>query len=97
MFPEMIPFIVQVSTSMLQPILYVISDKLALDFLFGGAVTKNNLTEYAVDKFADRYVDSIDSLNRAIMFSAAFVPIALLPTGSGITIPLVGYEISKEN
>lgn len=81
----------------LRPILYVFSNQLALDFLFGGRVDSGHRTKFAIEKFVGRYADSIESLNRALVVSVAFVPIALLPVGDTIRIPLIDVQISHQN
>lgn len=82
----------------MRPLLYVLSDQLALDFLFGGKVGPNHTTKFAVEKFVGRYAESIDNLNRAIMLSVAFVPIALLSTAAGeIKIPLIDQQVTRHD
>jgi hypothetical protein len=75
--------ILLIASALLQPLLQIFSDRLTLDLLFGGKVGIYHKTKFAVEKFAERYADSIDLLNRAIMVSVAFVPIALLPLPAG--------------
>jgi len=80
---------------------FVFSDKLALDFLFGGKITASHQTKFALEKFTARYAryaESIDNLNRAIVVSVAFVPIALLPAGGeGMKIPLIDLHVTNQN
>jgi hypothetical protein len=69
------------------------SDQLALNFLFGGRVRAAHKTKFAVDKMVQRYAESIDSLNRAVMVSIAFVPIALFVAGSDVKLPLIDLSV----
>jgi len=81
----------------LRPLLYVFSNQLALDFLFGGKVDAGHKTKFAIERFVGRYAESIESLNRALIVSVAFVPIALLPVGETIKIPLVDVQVTNQN
>jgi hypothetical protein len=83
--------------SVAKPLLFVFSDKVALDFLFGGRVEAVHTTKFAIEKFVERYGDSIDSLNRAIILSVVFVPIAILPTAEAVKIPLIDLQVARQD
>jgi hypothetical protein len=101
--PAQVPFFllaqtfVQLAQKVVRPLLYIFSDRLALDFLFGGAVKSGHTTKFAVGKYVERYAESIDNLNRAIVVSVAFVPIALLPAATALKIPLIDLEVTRQN
>lgn len=78
-------------------VLYVFSDKLALDFLFGGTVDSTHKTKFALEKFIERYAESITALNRAIILSVAFVPIALLTSADAMKIPFIDLDVTPED
>jgi len=82
-----------------RPILDLLSNKLIIELLFGGKIDGYHKTKFAVEKFAERYKESIDNLNRAITVSVAFVPIALLPlpAGAGLKIPLIDLSVTNQN
>lgn len=79
------------------PLLYVFSDRLAVDFLFSGKVEAGHKTKFALERFVTRYADSIESLNRALVASVVFVPIALLPVGETMKIPLIDLQVTTGN
>jgi hypothetical protein len=72
---------------------HIFSDKLVLDFLFRGEIKPAHQTKFALEKIIARYQESIDSLNRAIIVSVAFVPIALLLSGSDVKIPMIEVSV----
>ncbi len=80
-----------------RPLRYVFSNKLAIDFLFGGEVQSMHMTRFALEKFVSRYEQSIKTLNRAIIVSITFVPFALIPLGDTVTIPIVDLDVSQQN
>lgn len=89
--------IVNMATSLVRPLLFIFSEKLALDFLFGGEVTSQHTTKFALEKFVVRYELAIKTLNRAIILSVAFIPFALVPYGNMVTIPIIDLEVSPQN
>ena len=89
--------VMTMTAALMQPLMYIISDRLALDFLFGGKVEAVHKTKFAVEKLVERYADSIVTLNRAIILSVAFVPIALLPSGDAVTLPLIDLAVTRQN
>lgn len=90
------PF-VNMAASLVRPVLLIFSEKLALDFLFSGKVTDQHTTKFALEKFMGRYEQAIKTLNRAIIFSVAFIPFALVPYGTTVTIPILDLEVSPQN
>jgi hypothetical protein len=90
-------FAIDIISSVIQPVLNLFSDRLALDFLFGGKVQPFHKTEFAIQKFVDRYEQSINTLNHAIIISVAFVPLALLASGNTVKIPMIDLDVSRPN
>jgi hypothetical protein len=76
---------------------FVFTDELVLTFLFGGAVQPFHKTKFAVETFVSRYAEGIHSLNRAVILSVGFVPIALLTSGDPITIPFIDLAVTRQN
>jgi hypothetical protein len=76
---------------------HVFSDKLVLDFLFRGEIKPAHQTKFALEQIIKRYEESIDSLNRSIIVSKAFVPIALLLSGSDVKIPLIDVSVKYQD
>jgi hypothetical protein len=72
-------------------------DKLAVNFLFGGSVKEAHKTKFAIDKIVQRHSESIISLNRAVVTSVAFVPIAILVTGSDVKIPMLDITVKFQD
>lgn len=91
--------VLMVASALVQPIIQILSGKLIRDVLFGGEIDEYHKTKFAVEKFVTRYGESIDNLNRALMFSVAFVPIALLPlpAAAGLKIPLIDLSVTNQN
>lgn len=89
--------VAQAALSVVRPLLYTFSDRLVLDFLFGGKIDVVHTTKFAIEKFVGRYAESIDTLNRAIILSVAFVPIAVLPTAEAIKIPLIDLQVPRQD
>jgi len=73
------------------------SDDLALDFLFRGKVQSFHKTKFAVEKFVERYEQSINTLNHAIILNVAFASLALLASGQTVKIPMIGLAVSRLN
>jgi hypothetical protein len=80
-----------------RPLLYVFSNRLAIDFLFGGEVRPVHKTKFAVEKFIERYAEAVRALNRAIVLSVAFVLIALLASGDAVRIPLIDLNVTRRD
>jgi len=89
--------VVDLAKDILKPLNYVLSDQLAMDFLFGGKIEHAQKTQFAVQKFVERYAQSIDALNRAIMLGIAFVPIALLSYAGAEKIPIIDLPVSRQD
>ena len=91
--------VVMIASALVQPIVQILSGTLIRDVLFGGKIDQYHKTKFAVEKFVARYAESIDNLNRALMFSVAFVPIALLPlpAAAGLKIPLIDLNVTNQN
>ena len=91
--------IVIAASAIVQPIFRILSGKLIRDVLFRGEIDEYHKTKLAVEKFVTRYQESIDNLNRALMFSVAFVPIALLPlpAAAGLKVPLIDLSVTNQN
>jgi hypothetical protein len=81
----------------MSPLSYVLNDQLVRDFLFGGTISPSHTTRFALEKFASRYEQSVETLNKALALSVAFVAIALLPSGESVKIPILDLEVSQRD
>ena len=92
-----VAFVAIIAQQLAWVLAHILSDKLVLDFLFKGAIKPAHQTKFALEKIIKRYEESIDSLNRSIIVSVAFVPIALLLSGSDVKIPLIDVSVKYQN
>jgi hypothetical protein len=91
------PITIGLLSSLKRELSYVLSDSVARQFFFGGEVKSSHKTKFAVEKIVDRYNSSIESLNKSIVISVSFVPIAILLSGSDIKVPMLDITVSYVN
>jgi hypothetical protein len=70
------------------------------ELLFNGEIRNEHKTKYALTITTDRYKDSIKGFNQAVAFNVGFAVIAFygyiaLPPTAQITIPLIGFSVSR--
>src|SRR6185295_19383247 len=88
-------------TGMIEERVTQLTKKFVIKKLFSGRTLDDYKNKDSVEKITKRYSESVNDINKAIMFSIGFSLIAfyaylVLPKNGTLEVPLIGLSLSRE-